>query len=125
MARRTLRAKLAQLPLSSGCYLFKDTRGKVLYVGKAKALRHRVLPPLANHDAPSPLLALDETAFTLSGEDPEVADRREHVDEREHETERHRGERAAHHRHREAQEALSLASRASTPRSMWQRWRTS
>lgn len=30
------------LPTSSGCYLFKDDKGKVLYVGKAKNLKNRV-----------------------------------------------------------------------------------
>ena len=34
--------KLATLPGSSGCYLFIDREGKVLYVGKAKVLRSRV-----------------------------------------------------------------------------------
>ena len=31
-----------------------------------QALRHRTLPPLANHTAPSPLLELDQTPFRLS-----------------------------------------------------------
>lgn len=34
--------KLSTLPLSPGCYLFKDASGNVLYVGKAKHLRKRV-----------------------------------------------------------------------------------
>ncbi len=34
--------KLESLPASPGCYLFRDKRGKVLYVGKAKSLRSRV-----------------------------------------------------------------------------------
>lgn len=34
--------KLDALPLSSGCYLFKDKKGVVVYVGKAKTLRSRV-----------------------------------------------------------------------------------
>ncbi|HEY4621176.1 MAG TPA: excinuclease ABC subunit UvrC, partial [Gaiellaceae bacterium] len=33
---------LGSLPLSSGVYLFRDERGEVLYVGKAKSLRSRV-----------------------------------------------------------------------------------
>ncbi len=37
-----LREKVAQLPLSPGVYLYKDTGGKVIYVGKAKSLRLRV-----------------------------------------------------------------------------------
>src|SRR5687768_18545339 len=34
--------KLDALPLSSGVYLFKDKKGAVVYVGKAKTLRSRV-----------------------------------------------------------------------------------
>jgi excinuclease ABC subunit C len=37
-----LAEKLDHLPDQSGIYLFKDTQGKVLYVGKAKSLRKRV-----------------------------------------------------------------------------------
>ena len=37
-----LAAKLASLPDRTGVYLFKDSRGRVLYIGKAKSLRHRV-----------------------------------------------------------------------------------
>jgi excinuclease ABC subunit C len=37
-----LEEKLASLPRGSGVYLFRDARGRVLYVGKAKSLRPRV-----------------------------------------------------------------------------------
>jgi excinuclease ABC subunit C len=37
-----LLAKLDGLPSVSGCYLFKDKTGEVVYVGKAKSLRSRV-----------------------------------------------------------------------------------
>jgi excinuclease ABC subunit C len=37
-----LEEKLASLEPRSGCYLFKDRRGEVVYVGKAKSLRARV-----------------------------------------------------------------------------------
>ncbi len=38
----SLQEKLELLPKEPGCYLFKDERGKVIYVGKAKVLRSRV-----------------------------------------------------------------------------------
>ena len=37
-----LREKAGQLPLAPGVYLYKDGAGQVIYVGKAKILRHRV-----------------------------------------------------------------------------------
>ena len=37
-----LQAKLATLPMSSGCYLMKDKNGTIIYVGKAKKLKNRV-----------------------------------------------------------------------------------
>lgn len=37
-----LKEQVAMLPLSPGCYLFSDSRGEVIYVGKAKNLRRRV-----------------------------------------------------------------------------------
>ena len=36
------------LPQNSGCYLFKDDLGKVLYVGKAKNLKKRVKSYFSN-----------------------------------------------------------------------------
>src|SRR5579864_156086 len=37
-----LREKVGQLPIAPGVYLYKDAGGRVIYVGKAKILRHRV-----------------------------------------------------------------------------------
>jgi len=37
-----LQEKLDNLPKDPGVYIFRDTRGKVIYIGKAKVLRNRV-----------------------------------------------------------------------------------
>ena len=42
MTSELLLQKLESLPVSPGCYIFKDKAGAVLYVGKAKSLRSRV-----------------------------------------------------------------------------------
>ena len=38
-----LRERLKTVPGKPGCYLMRDARGTIIYVGKAKNLRHRVL----------------------------------------------------------------------------------
>ncbi len=38
----TLTEKLANLPVQPGCYIYRDERERILYVGKAKNLRNRV-----------------------------------------------------------------------------------
>ena len=38
----SLKEQVAQLPMSAGCYLFENSKGEVIYVGKAKHLRNRV-----------------------------------------------------------------------------------
>lgn len=45
-----LDARLDTLPLDPGVYLFKDSRGRVLYVGKAKSLKSRVKQYFSGHD---------------------------------------------------------------------------
>ncbi len=45
--RERLVAKVATLPTGPGVYLFKDSKGKVLYVGKARSLRQRLRSYLA------------------------------------------------------------------------------
>src|SRR5437867_10225015 len=37
-----LQQKIRSLPASAGVYLYKNAEGEVIYVGKAKSLRHRV-----------------------------------------------------------------------------------
>ncbi len=38
----TLDDKLEMLPVAPGCYLHKNARGEIIYIGKAKSLRNRV-----------------------------------------------------------------------------------
>lgn len=42
MKGRDIELRLKNLPASSGVYMFKNSRGKIIYIGKAKNLRHRV-----------------------------------------------------------------------------------
>ena len=42
MAIHDLKAQIARLPEQPGVYLFSDTAGETLYVGKARVLRDRV-----------------------------------------------------------------------------------
>lgn len=42
MVAKDLKAKLKHLPDSPGVYLFKNKAGDIIYIGKAKNLRHRV-----------------------------------------------------------------------------------
>jgi len=46
--------KLASLPASPGVYMFKDLKGKVLYVGKAKSLKSRVRSYFGEGELPGP-----------------------------------------------------------------------
>jgi excinuclease ABC subunit C len=46
-----LEQKVASLPAGPGVYLFKDAAEKILYVGKAGSLRHRVRSYFAAHSA--------------------------------------------------------------------------
>jgi len=41
--KKHIQSKLALLPRKPGCYLMKDNTGKVIYVGKAKILKNRVV----------------------------------------------------------------------------------
>src|SRR5438270_14086229 len=60
-----LSEKVMTLPAVPGVYLFKDTAGKVLYVGKAKSLAHRVRNYLAPDLADPRLIELVANAGDL------------------------------------------------------------
>ena len=45
-----VREKVRNLPTQPGVYLWKDEKGKIIYVGKAVNLRNRV-PSYVRHDA--------------------------------------------------------------------------
>lgn len=48
---QVLRKKAMTLPLKPGVYLMKDKSGKIIYIGKAKALRNRVSQYFGSHRA--------------------------------------------------------------------------
>ena len=50
----TLHKKLNNLPSSPGVYLMKDAKGHILYVGKGKDLRKRVLSYFREKQQSSP-----------------------------------------------------------------------
>ena len=52
--RPQLERKLKHLPTRPGVYLFKDSRGEILYIGKAKSLRARVRGHFSHDAALSP-----------------------------------------------------------------------
>ena len=61
-----LRERLKTVPDRPGCYLMRDRRGVIIYIGKAKSLRRRVLGyfrPGARH-APK-VRSMVETVFDL------------------------------------------------------------
>ncbi|HEY6865619.1 MAG TPA: excinuclease ABC subunit UvrC, partial [Candidatus Eisenbacteria bacterium] len=60
-----LSEKVLNLPALPGVYLFKDARGQVLYVGKAKSLLHRVRSYLGGENAHPRLAELMAAAVDL------------------------------------------------------------
>ena len=53
-----LKNRLLEIPKTSGCYLFKDENGEILYIGKSKTLRNRVNSYFSNFRELSPRLSL-------------------------------------------------------------------
>ena len=56
-----LEEKLKNIPKSAGCYLFKDKKGQIIYVGKAKHLPNRVKSYFSNKNHTSKTKLLVET----------------------------------------------------------------
>ena len=53
-----LKKRLSEIPRSSGCYLFRDDDGTLLYIGKSKSLKNRVSSYFNNYKELSPRLSL-------------------------------------------------------------------
>jgi len=56
--KELLKSRLAEIPKSSGCYLFKDIDNNLLYIGKSKKLRSRVSSYFNNFSDLTPRLSL-------------------------------------------------------------------
>ncbi|WP_299394888.1 excinuclease ABC subunit UvrC [uncultured Desulfovibrio sp.] len=59
------RPEPSSIPLSPGVYLYKDARGQVIYVGKARILRRRVLSYFRPEGLPAKTRAMLDHAATL------------------------------------------------------------
>ena len=71
----TLDEKLQNLPLQPGCYLHKDSKGRIIYIGKAKNLRNRVRQYFQSSramDAKTQALVARITDFEIIVTDTEV-----------------------------------------------------
>ena len=53
-----LEARLREVPLEPGCYLMRDRNGHVLYIGKAKKLRHRLRSYFRSRELLSPRIQI-------------------------------------------------------------------
>jgi excinuclease ABC subunit C len=53
-----LAARLQEVPPEPGCYLMRDAEDRILYIGKAKVLRHRVRSYFQSSQAHSPRISL-------------------------------------------------------------------
>lgn len=47
----TLKEKVKKLPAHSGCYIFRNSKGEIIYIGKSKSLKNRVPQYFQNVDA--------------------------------------------------------------------------
>jgi excinuclease ABC subunit C len=67
---------LTQIPINPGCYLFKDGKGKILYVGKAKNLKKRVSSYFnkKNHDPKTEILVslIKDVSFIVTNNEVEA-----------------------------------------------------
>ena len=52
--KKLLKKRLSEIPRTSGCYLFKDNDGILLYIGKSKSLKNRVSSYFNNYKELSP-----------------------------------------------------------------------
>ena len=55
-----LREKLEVIPKSPGCYLFKDSKGQIIYVGKSKYLPNRVMSYFRANPEEEKIIALQK-----------------------------------------------------------------
>ncbi len=74
---QNLEKKINSLPESSGVYLFKDSQGNIIYVGKARSLRKRVGSYLRPRDLENPRLAqlrsrMDDVDFIVTANEVEA-----------------------------------------------------
>jgi excinuclease ABC subunit C len=60
-----LEEKLKNIPKSAGCYLFKDKKGQIIYVGKAKHLPNRVKSYFSNKNHTSKTKLLVENVLDV------------------------------------------------------------
>lgn len=72
--RPTISQQLASVPDAPGVYLWKDERGEILYVGKAKSLRKRMRQYTSGHDEREkiPLMMEQVTSYDYVVTDNEV-----------------------------------------------------
>lgn len=71
----TFNLQRAQIPTGSGVYIMRDSKGQVLYVGKAKNLRNRVSSYfVGSHDIKTVRLVekIDDIEFVLTRNEPEA-----------------------------------------------------